>query len=372
MFNNPNLSNMKTFLLTFFSAGSLFFNTAISQSVFSREGVTVPTLEINLYAKAINGSMFLADGILQNFNNNFSATVDNMDVRKFMNATDNLAIKNGNYNLIVERRPNICIADTLQLMLTGTRIAPYRFEIDPSVLNYPNVKAFFIDKFLRTETSVSFTSVTSIGFDITTDHLSSAANRFMIIYRMQDPVRFISLTVHRNTDKSITTIYKTENENNVNNYILERSLDGIDFETVSSQTPTANNFGNPYYNYVDAHANESILWYRVKANLISGMPVYSLTSKVDLAKQSKQSNNSVFPNPIINGKINLIFENKPAGFYKMSIVNSNGQILYKETLNVQSAFFSKTIYKPGLHSGIYRLIIENEQNQKSISALLVQ
>jgi len=37
--------------------------------------------------------MFLADGILQNFNNNFSAAVDNMDVRKFMNATDNLAKK---------------------------------------------------------------------------------------------------------------------------------------------------------------------------------------------------------------------------------------------------------------------------------------
>lgn len=54
-----------------------------------------------LHARAINGSMYLADGILQNFNNNFSAAVDNMDVRKFMNAIDNLAIKNGNFNLIV-------------------------------------------------------------------------------------------------------------------------------------------------------------------------------------------------------------------------------------------------------------------------------
>ena len=372
MLNNPNLTNMKTFLLIFFSAGCVFFNPVISQSVSSREGVTVPTLEINLYARAMNGSMFLADGILQNFDNNFSAAVDNMDVRKFMNANDNLAIKNGNYNLIVERRPNICIADTLQLMLTGTRIAPYRFEIDPSVLIYPNVKAFFIDKFLNTETPVSFTGVTSINFDITKDHFSSAANRFMIIYRMQDPVRFISLTAHRNTDKSITTVYKTENENNVNNYTLEKSLDEIKFESVNTQTPTANNFGNPYYNYVDAHANPSIVWYRVKANLISGVAVYSLTAKVDIAKQLQQSNISVFPNPITNGKINVTFENKPQGFYKLSIVNSNGQIAYKETLNVQSAFLNKSIYKSGLRSGIYRLIIENEQGQKSISTLLVQ
>jgi len=84
---------MKTFLLIVLFAASSFLNEANAQQVISRTGVTIPTLEINLYARAMNGSMFLADGILQNFNNDFSAAVDNMDVRKFMNATDNLAKK---------------------------------------------------------------------------------------------------------------------------------------------------------------------------------------------------------------------------------------------------------------------------------------
>ena len=171
---------MKNFLLNVLFLVSTFFTTANAQNTASRNGVTIPTLEINLYAKAMNGSMFLADGIVQNFNDNFSAAVDNMDVRKFMNATDNLAIKNGNYNLIVERRPNIRITDTLRLMLTGTRVAPYRFEIDPSVLNYPDIKSYLIDKYLNTEMPVSMSAVTSINFDITTDSLSRLANRFMI------------------------------------------------------------------------------------------------------------------------------------------------------------------------------------------------
>ena len=178
-----------------------------------------------------------------------------MDVRKFMNVTNNLAIKNGNYNLIVQRRPNIRITETLRLILTGTRVAPYRFEIDPSVLNYPDIKSYLIDKYLNTEMPVSMSAVTSINFDITTDPLSRLANRFMIFYRMQDRVRFTAVTALRNPDNTINTVFKTENENNVNNYTIERSTDEIVFATIACQLPTANNFDNPYYSYLDANAN---------------------------------------------------------------------------------------------------------------------
>lgn len=364
-------NNMKFFVLTTVCFLNFFYKSN-AQQITSREGVTIPTLEINLWARAMNGTMFLADGVLQNFNNNFSPAVDNMDVRKFMNYSDNLAIKNGNYNLIVERRPHICTADTLQLMLTGTRVAPYRFEIDPSVLKYPNIKAVFIDKFLRTETTVSFTSVTNISFDITLDPMSRAANRFMIVYRMNDPVRFTSVTAARNADNSITMVYKTENENNINSYSLERSFDGINFEPVASQTPTANNFGNPYYNFLDSRANTSYNWYRVKANLISGEPIYSMIAKADAAKTPKPSRISVFPNPITNGRINISFDNKPSGLYKLTIVNPYGQTVHTETLNVQNDIVNKMISKPGLKAGIYRLITENTQGQKITITLMVQ
>ena len=364
-------NNMKNLLLAIVYLTCFIFETN-AQQVTSREGVTIPTLEINLWARAMNGSMFLADGVLQNFNNSFSPSVDNMDVRKFMNYSDNLAIKNGNYNLIVERRPHLCVTDTLQLMLTGTRIAPYRFEIDPSVLKYPNIKAVLIDQFLKKETTVSFTSVTNIHFDITVDPLSRAANRFMMVYRINDPVRFISIAAVRNIDNSIGTVYKTENENNINSYSLERSYDGINFEPVASQTPTANNFGNPYYSFLDSRANASYNWYRVKANLISGEPIYSMIAKAEVAKTTKPSRISVFPNPIINGKINISFDNKPQGLYKLFIVNSYGQTVHTEIVDVQDDFVNKTITKSGMPSGMYRLITENTQGQKITTTLLVQ
>ena len=349
----------------------MFFTTSKAQ-LQNREGVTIPTLEINLYARAMNGSMFLADGILQNFNNNFSAAVDNMDVRKFMNATDNLAIKNGAYNLIVERRPNICTTDTLQLMLTGLRIAPYRFEIDPSVLNCPSVKAVLVDKFLRRETLVSLTNVTSISFDITNDPLSRVANRFMIVYRQQDPVKFTSVTAVRNIDNSIKMIFNTENENNVNNYCIERSTDGIVFEPIAAQMPTANNFGNPYYNYHDGNANDAFNWYRVKANTMTGGVIYSIIAKADEAYKKQKSSIYVYPNPITNGVINIGFQNKPFGLYKLSIVSSAGQTVYTETLSLKSSMFNKSIQIAGLNSGIYRLVTEEINGQKTMLTLIVE
>ena len=75
-----------------------FSRTAPTQG---RLGVTKPTLEINMYTKDIDSSTYLADGILMNFNDGYSSAVDNDDVRKILNAGDNIFLKNGNSNLIV-------------------------------------------------------------------------------------------------------------------------------------------------------------------------------------------------------------------------------------------------------------------------------
>ena len=362
---------MKTILLTFLLAGPLLLANIEAQQT-NRDGVTVPTLEINLYARAINGSTFLADGILQNFNNDFSAAVDNMDVRKFMNATYNLFIKNGNYNLIVERRPNICILDTLLLMLTGTRVAPYRLRIDPSVLNYPALKSVLIDKYLKIETPVSLTAVTNVTFDITTDPLSQIANRFMIVYRMQDPVRFTALTALRNKDNTINAVFKTENENNVNNYSIERSIDGVIYEPIASQMPTANNFGNPYYNFTDAHVSLEAQWYRIKANSISGASVYSKVVKINKAIEKTAANLTVFPNPVRNGIINIVFAEQPLGYYKLQIINSQAQVIYDETVNVQIDSMKKQIVVVGLTTGIYRLSITDVNGKKTVKTIIAK
>ena len=362
---------MKTTILFVLLTGPLFVINNFAQH-FHRDGVTIPTLEINLYARAMNGSMFLADGVLQNFNNSYSPAVDNMDVRKFMNASDNLAIKNGVYNLIVERRPGIQITDTLRLMLTGTRIAPYRLNIDPSVLNFPTIKGYLKDKYFGTETELSMTSVTNINFDITADPLSRVADRFMIVYRNVSPVRFTGISTIRNQDNSITIKFNTENENNINTYTIEKSNDGLLFEVLGEQMPTSNNFGNPYYHYRDIQANLNAVWYRVKANTTSGSRVYSMIIKENKVIEKSLNEIKVFPNPVINGNININLGKQPQGLYTLQVINSRSQLIYSEKINIQTDYVKMNITIPGLLTGVYRLIVINEKGIKTTTTLLAK
>ena len=130
-----------------------------------------------------NGSATFLDHVVLNFDDSYSNSFDGNDVRKFMNSTDNLALKIGTRNLILERRLPLQITDTIYLSLTNTRIASYQFEIDPSVLGNLLLNAFLIDKFLSTETPVSLTTVTNVPFSITSDAASRVADRFMIVFR---------------------------------------------------------------------------------------------------------------------------------------------------------------------------------------------
>ena len=362
---------MKTTILFVLLTGPLFVVNNFAQQ-FHRDGITTPTLEINLYARAMNGTMFLADGVLQNFNNSYSPGVDNMDVRKFMNASDNLAIKNGVYNLIVERRPGIQTTDTLRLMLTGTRIAPYRFSIDPSVLNFATIKGYLKDKYFGTETEVSMTAVTNINFEITADPLSRVADRFMIVYRNVSPVRFTGISTIRNQDNSITTKFNTENENNINTYTIEKSNDGLVFEVLGEQMPTSNNFGNPYYHYIDIHANLNAVWYRVKANTTSGSTVYSMIIKENKVIEKSLNEFKVFPNPVINGNININLGKQPQGLYTLQVINSRSQLIYSEKLNITADYVKRNIIIPGLLTGVYRLIVINENGIKTTTTLLAK
>lgn len=149
----------------------------------SRAGIVLPTLEINLITKNFNGNTLLVDGVRVDFDNGYSNAVDNEDVRKISNTSDNLAIKKDNNKLVVERHATLQATDTIFLNIANTSITQYYFEIDPSVLSNTGLEAVLKDKFLQTEKEISFTNLTTIPFNITADAASKVADRFMIVFK---------------------------------------------------------------------------------------------------------------------------------------------------------------------------------------------
>ncbi len=342
----------------------------------SRVGVTVPTLEINLFAKDVDNSIYLADGVLLNFNNIYSAAVDNNDVRKINNTADNLAVKNGNYSLIVERRPELKITDTINLLLTSTRVAPYRFDIDPSVLDNTELEALLIDKFLQTETAVSFTNVTSYAFDITNNALSKAADRFMIVFKQAATTTITTIAAKRNADKTITINFGTTNEKNVIKYTVEQSNDGINFTALPTTiAPTSNTGGNPTYTKLDAAATKLANWYRVKIsnsnNSIKYSAIAMVAAIIDMPVDATPAM-VIYPNPVQNGNINLHFDNQPKGTYTVKITNASGQTIRVEQVEITSNKVQKNIAINNLAAGGYQVIIANAVGEQTTLSMIAK
>ncbi len=341
---------------------------AAGSSLVSRVGVTIPTLDINLHTNDASGNDYVADGVMLNFGSNLSSDLDNYDVKKIANGTDNLAIKYGTKNLVIERRPNLTKADTIKLNLTSTRIAPYRFEIDPSVLNNTGLDAFLKDKFLQTEIPVSLTAVTNVDFDITADAGSKVADRFMIVFKQAPTTSFTTISAIRNADKTVTVQWGTATERNVTNYTIEQSNDGINFTSIATQTPTANNGNNPTYSKQDATASKADNWYRVKANNTNGTTKYTaiaMVGAVNEVTQIGESKISIYPNPVIDGNVNLHFNNQPKGNYSVQITNAKGQLIQTETIQVQNSNTFRLIKVGTIARGNYQATLMNEAGNKT-------
>jgi hypothetical protein len=299
-----------------------------------------------------------------------------LDVRKIFNTYDNLAIKNGVANLIVERRPHIVDADTIKLNITGMRLAPYRLEIDPSVLNCPNMEGVFVDKFLQTRTAMSFTDVTTINFEITADAASRAADRFMIVFKEISSTSFNNISAERTVGKTVKVNWITQNEVGVTNYEVEHSLDGVNFTTIGTQIATANNGTNPSYSFVHAGATKDKNWYRVKVNIGSSIARYTAIALVnEMAIEvtgTATPTMGIYPNPVVDGKVNLKLYNQTLGVYSVTISNTTGQAIQRTKIKVQTSAVAQTINIGAASAGIYYATIVDEKGTKTTIAFMVK
>jgi Secretion system C-terminal sorting domain len=344
-------------------------------SLQSRVGVTRPTLEVNMYTKDANGADYLADGVMLNFDNTFSAAIDNMDVRKINNTYDNLAIKNNNYALVVERRPNLVQTDTIKLSIVGMRVATYRLEIDPSVLVYPGLEALLKDKYLQTETPISFSTVTTQSFDITTDAASKAADRFMIVFKPAATTNFTTIAATRNADKTVTVNWGVQNETAVTNYSVEQSNDGVNFTTITTKAAQANNGTNPTYSAMDATATTAANWYRVKANNTNNTVKYTavaMVAEVQETIQIAEAKMSIYPNPVVDGNVNLHLDNQVKGSYTVQITNAAGQQVKAENVQVENNNTLRIIKLGTKATGTYQLTIKDAAGKTTTIPFIIK
>lgn len=350
------------------SGGSITFSEAAKTSGSAHVSrpfrVTGRQLRANLYGLNSDGTTYyMADGVFINFDDNYSNSVDDMDALKSINTSENLSIKTNSQLLVIERRQPINLADTIQLNLTGARFQAYRFEIKTDKLDEQGaLTGYFEDNYLRTKTPINLNGTTLIDFTVQNVAGSYAPNRFRIVFlpTMVLAVTFTTVKAYR-LDKNINVEWKVENEVNIKKYEIERSEDGSQFKKVYTKVAGGTNTGT--YLWTDTNVLPSLIFYRIKSVDVNGESAYTRIVKV-LPLTTKKAI-TIYPNPVQNGIVSLLFENQSGGMYTIRILNKSGQvILVQQVHHLAGTTLERIALRKFISQGLYSLEILKPDDTK--------
>ncbi|MEP6948564.1 MAG: T9SS type A sorting domain-containing protein [Ginsengibacter sp.] len=317
-----------------FSDGSLIFKegakTSGSGQVSLVAGLPQPQLRTSLYGVKADNSAYMIDGTLINYEDGYSNSVDDMDAIKSINTSENLSIKTANTLLVIERRQGIVQQDTIFLNLANTKVQKYRFGFIADQLGRPGLSGFLEDTYLHSSTPLNLNGSTVADFNIVNIPGSYAPGRFRIVFKQLStlPVTFTSIKAYQ-VNKNIAVEWKAENESNLRQYSVEKSVDGNHYATAN--TVAANNAALSNYNWLDVNPSQGYNYYRIFSTDVTGKTAYSTVVKVNMGSVKQMI--SIYPNPVTDGIINLQFTNEPAGNYGIRLLNKLGQVMISKQIN---------------------------------------
>ncbi|MCW5914034.1 MAG: T9SS type A sorting domain-containing protein [Chitinophagaceae bacterium] len=306
------------------------------------------------------------DGTTQIFGNEFSDEVNIEDARKLINSGINLSVKQDNRLLAVERKSMIRISDTIRYNLTGLSTGSYKFSFNTLNLSESGLTAWLEDNFTQSRTEVTLEGNTEIPFQVTSASGSRAADRFSIVFSARGalPVTFLKINASK-ANTHIDIMWNVGNENNVDTYVVMRSIDGIDFTDIAEIKAN----GLSTYKATDDKPSDGYNYYKVRSTDFSGATKYSEIARVYYGNATPSL--MISPNPVSGSFINIRIENEPAGKYSARIFNTAGQVLSTHSFEYPGGIQNERIkWNPGINHGNYNLEIKYpDGSQKTMTIL---
>lgn len=307
----------------------------------------------------------IAGGNAAAFDTDLSNDVDGDDAPKLMNGGENMGLKRANSILAVEGRSMIVSSDTLFYYTSNLLQQAYSFLIVPENMDLTK-QAWLVDNFLYTQTQVSLSDTTYISFVVTLDPASSRTDRFMLVFSPQTVVALTATTLRaiRTIDNSIAISWNTIAESNVANYWVEKSANGISFNTIATTMAERNNGADASYTFKDATPFTENNFYRIKINFANGTTKYSEVVKVGPLRNT--SDVSVFPNPTTGRILNLDMGKQSEGKYQLLLINTSGQQIWSSKILYTNNNGNKILVElPNkLAAGNYKLCVLNKELKK--------
>jgi hypothetical protein len=295
---------------------------------------TTAKISILLSSVEADNSTNLLDGALMMYGNDFSDSLELEDAKKLFNNSENFGITNPDGIYQIEKRQTINETDTIQYNIKSMKVKNYQLAVDVYNIDAAGMIAYLKDKYSNTETILTMNSTTVYPFSITADAGSKTADRFKIYFKQVSvvPVTFTSLNAVRN-NSSVKVAWKVANEINIRRYEVERSSNGSSFKKLHTLTDVNNNNSANAYEFTDEQPIIGINYFRIKSIDNNGRSSFSNIAKVYFGNTG--AGIAVFPNPVVDGKINLYFTEQQPGDYAARLFNNNGQLI--QSVKLQQA-----------------------------------
>jgi hypothetical protein len=161
------------------------------------------------------------------------------------------------------------------------------------------------------------------------------------------------------------TAYSQEN---TQAFEIEKSTDGRDFRKVHTEIPSGT--GVTKYQWEDNQPALGKNYYRIKEVYISGSIEY--TRVVSAEFETTGIKVKVYPNPIVNGKASLQFDDVPAGIYQVRFISNSGQVMYEKMLVHNASFYAHELLLPKhIGGGYFRIFITSKEGfRKSLPVFI--
>lgn len=355
--------------ITFTEAAKNKYNTA---SVFREVEGQVSKLVVNLYRVSDTSTLFM-DGADANFNGAFSNGIEEEDILKPGNITENISFYNSGKYLLKEMRDIPTKDDTISLRLWNTLKQRYRFVVGGMSLSSA-VRPYLADKYLNTLTALSSDDTTGYEFVINNDSASAAIDRFKIVFKEGAilPISSASLEA-KLQDDGVALTWTVLNEKNMQSYVVEKSTNGRNFSVAGTVSAKAGSNANSVYSLFDATPALGANYYRIKMVNMDGSFTYTTVAEINISHNGIMLM-TISPNPVRNGRIMVHFDNVPEGKYIATVFSSNGKPV--TTKEIQHPGGSAVYPMPtrAMANGMYDVTIRNPKTEfmKTIKAIVSQ
>ncbi len=195
------------------------------------------------------------------------------------------------------------------------------------------------------------------------DNLNCVKDTFIVNIVTVIPIELTEFTAKATVQNTVNIEWQTASERANAYFIIERSTDGIHFETIGKQA------GNPlstqpiYYRFEDKTPQEGVNYYRLSQIDTGGKLTYLGIRSVQIG--NKKVHIQVVPNPAQDGQVNIHVQNLNKRTGRVVISDVLGRVVFDKIVD-------KPVLSTDLSTGIYFVQLTEGWNILSTQKFVVE